>query len=182
MSTELLSERIKLFDELLKQKITQATSLKESLKPVDAFNAATKELCNKVDEIIKPKKLEMLDLLSSEKLSGETYRYFFNIFESILSLTRGSKLDTEKMLFSKQQELNFLANEYTKLKELQEKVIAEVNKKQIDLIEIEPQNKIKDSTQAEYVRPDQNPNTRIGKAAMDIQARKKSVKNNDETQ
>jgi hypothetical protein len=171
MTQESLKEKVSLLDELLKQKISQANSLKESMKPIEAFNAATKELCKKIEEIVKPKKVESLELISKEKISGEAYRYMTEVFESILSLTRSSKTDAEKLLFVKQQELNFLANEFTKLKEFQGKFVNELNK-----IELGEKEEKKEEQKPEYVRPDQNPNTKIGKAAMDIQQRKKITK------
>lgn len=171
MTQESLKEKVSLLDELLKQKISQANSLKESMKPVEAFNTATKDLCKKIEEIVKPKKMESLELISTEKISGEAYRFITEIFDSILGLTRSSKTDTEKLLLVKQQELNFLANEFTKLKEFQGKFINELNK-----IELDNKEEKKEEQKPEYVRPDQNPNTRIGKASLDIQQRKKTTK------
>ena len=46
------TEKIELLEELLKNKVSQANSLKESMKPVEAFCTVTKELCKKINEII----------------------------------------------------------------------------------------------------------------------------------
>ncbi len=173
------TEKIELLEELLKNKVSQANSLKESMKPVEAFCTVTKELCKKINEIIEPKKIETLEMVSKGRLQGEAYKYMAEILNSLSSVVDASNLESEKMMSVKQQELNFLANEYTKLKEVHGKLVAEINKAKI---EAEKQVTQQEEKTAEtvvptpkentYVRPDQNPNTKIGRASMDLQKRR----------
>lgn len=179
-------EKIEILEELLKMKINQANSLKESMRPVDAFGTATKELCKKIKEIIEPKKIETLEMVSKNKLQGEAYKYVSEMLTSLSSVVDMAQLESEKMTSIKQQELNFLVNEYTKLKDIHGKLVTEMNNAKI---ETEKQN----TTQAEkevetitsepkettYIRPDQNPNTKIGRASLDLQKRR-SVKSDEE--
>jgi hypothetical protein len=178
MAQDILRAKISLLEELIKQKISQANALKDSLKPIEAFSTATKEMSKKIEEIITPKKQESLDLLSKAKMTGESYRFLIEILDQLTGLIRHSKLDTEKMLLSKQYELNFISQEYSKLKEQYEKLLAELNKPEqsASAEKVEKTEEVK----AEFVRPDQNPNTRIGKAAIDLQQRKKGNRPQDE--
>lgn len=171
MTQDSLKEKIELLEELMKQKISQANSLKESMKPIEAYNTATKELSKKVEDIVLPKKLESLDMLSNQKMSGEFYRFMIEMIDQLTGLARHSRQDVEKLLLTKQAELNFIAQEYNRLKELQAKLASDSRQSVVEK---------KEEPKSEYVRPDQNPNTRIGKAALDIQQRKKAGKSQDE--
>jgi hypothetical protein len=175
MTQDMLKERISLLEELMKQKISQASSLKESLKPIEAFSSATKEMSKKIEEIVNPKKHESLELLSRGKMTGESYKFLIEILDQLTGLARHSRLDSEKLLSSKQNELNFVAHEFNKLKELQAKFASGFNKPEQHVTEEK-----KEEAKVEYVRSDQNPNTRIGKAALDIQQRKKTGKAQEE--
>lgn len=170
-----LKERISLLEELLKQKISQANSLKESMKPIEAYSVATKELSKKIEDIVLPKKQESLELLSKQQMSGEFFRFLFEILDQVTGSIRHTKLDIEKLLLSKQHELNFISQEFNKIKELQGKLSAELSR-----LESAPTEEKREEQKPEYVRPDQNPNTRIGKASIDLQQRKKAGKISEE--
>jgi hypothetical protein len=175
MTQDALKMKISFIEELMKQKISQANSLRESLRPLEAFNTATKEMSKKIEEIVTPKKQESLELLSKAKMTGESYRFLIEILDQLSGLTQHSKQDSEKILFSRQQELNFIAQEFTKLKELYEKLNLELNKPEQTISEDK-----KEETKTNYIRPDQNPNTRVGKAALELQQRKKVGKPQEE--
>jgi hypothetical protein len=108
-------------------------------------------------------------------MTGESYRFLIEILDQLSGLTQHSKQDSEKILFSRQQELNFIAQEFTKLKELYEKLNLELNKPEQTISEDK-----KEETKTNYIRPDQNPNTRVGKAALELQQRKKVGKPQEE--
>lgn len=163
-------EKMEVLEELMKNKVAQANALKDSMRPIEAYGASTKELCKKINEIIQPKKIESLEMLSKGKVHGEAYKYLSEILSAISSVTESAEQDAEKIHFAKQQELNFIINEYTKLKEIHGKMVSELNKTMIESQVEEKQ--AQDPQQTVYVRPDQNPNTKLGRAAMDLQKRR----------
>lgn len=176
-------EKMEILEELIRNKVNQANTLKESMKPIEAFGAATKEICKKINEIIDPKKVETLEMLSKGRMQGEAYRYVAEIISAISEVTDVSLRESEKMYFTKQQELNFLANEYTKLKEIHGKLVAELNKAVEEVKAVEKNENKQEETvtvsKPEYVRPDQNPNTKIGRASMDLQKKRLSKSTNE---
>lgn len=179
-------EKMEILEELIRGKVNQANAIKESMKPIEAFGTATKEICKKIKEIIDPKKLEILEMLSKGRMQGEAYRYMTETLSAITEVIDVAFQDSEKMYFAKQQELNFLANEYSKLREIHGKIVAELNKeveesKAHEKIEkTNNQPEVKAVAATEYIRPDQNPNTKIGRASMELQKRRNSNKSNDE--
>lgn len=187
-------EKIEMMEELLKQKINHANSIKESMRPLEAFHAATKEICKKIKDIIEPKKTESLEMLSKNKMQGEAYRYLTEILNSISSVLESSHQESEKLYFTKQQELNFVANEFTKMKEIQGKMIAEINKaieetkkteskqEEIQKEAVKESSTVEEQKNPEYIRPDKNPNTRMGRAAMDLQKRKEAALNKEDSE
>lgn len=161
-------------EEILRQKLAQIENLKQGTKTIEAYVAGLKSISNRVKESWNNKKEESINMLLEQKLTPEAYKYFLETLESLNKFSIESEIEAEKLLFSKQCEINALSQEFNKLKELHKSGIEKLE--EIKVLEV----MAKKSAEREH-RPDQDPNTAIGKAAIDLMARKRgSVESEDE--
>ena len=179
MTTNIESQKSKVqtLEEVLDRKNKQLVLLKEGLKIAEALNYGVKNVSKKIEDIVSPKTPEVFQLLLEAKITPDTYKIISDMMTSIESSLKVSSQDAEKILYTRQCEINFLQSDITQLKtELAGSltVLADLEKS----VEIPA----KEEKKTEYIRPDKNPNTRAGRASMDLAARKAAWKAKQEAE
>lgn len=169
--------KVQTIEQFIERKNNQLTLLREGLKIAEALNYGIKNVSKKIDDIVLPKKPDVFQLLMDSKVSPDTYKMISDMMGAIESTLKSSSQDAEKILYTRQCEINFLQNDIAQLKTELESAIS-------SLAELEkiPEPAIKEEKKTEYIRPDKNPNTRIGKAALDLAARKAAGRDKKETE
>ncbi len=163
-----LSARIQILTEIVDTKTFQLNTLIENLKRLDGYVLGSKESTEKVEKYIKQQKNELKELTSQGKLTKEVSTFLDSVLNSLLSFTKNVGMDAERLFFSKQGEITFLKQDIEKL--------AVLKKNHESAIEKQEKENQESSDEEQRVRPDKNPNTKIGKAAMDLIERKKKAK------
>ena len=161
------NEKNAMLEEILRVKLSQIENIRQSTKSIEAYTSGIKSVSSKVKEAWREKKEECDKMLLEKKLSPDAYKYFLDVLESLNKFSTDSEAEAEKILFSKQCEINALAQEFNKLKELHKSGLEKSNEIQVAAV------MAKKAAEREY-RPDQDPNTPIGRAALDLMARKKA--------
>lgn len=177
-NTEAQRSKIQIFEQILEKKNQQMATLKDQLKVVEALNYGVKNVSKKIEDVVSPKKSHVFQFLLEEKISPEIYKEIIDTFESIESIIRTSTTDSDKILYTRQCELNFLNQDITSTK-------TELSQNLLILSDLEKAVEPKlaeEKPKSEYIRPDKNPKTKIGRAAMDLAARKAAWKAKQEAE
>jgi len=174
-----LASRIQVISEMVEAKTSQLSTLSENLKRVDGYVLGSKESIEKVEKYLKQQKNELKELTAQGKMSKEISSFLENVLNAILSFIKSIPLDAERLFFSKQGETAFLKQDIEKLTFLKKNHESAVKNAEKE----EPKKETKEIKEEEpqRVRPDKNPHTKIGQAAIDIAERKRKAKQSLET-
>lgn len=167
-----LATRIEILSEIVETKTSQLNNLIEGLKRLDGYVLGSKESVEKIEKHIKQQKNELKELASQGKVSKEIFSFLDSVFNSMISFVKSVSLDAERLFFSKQGETVFLKQDIEKMVVLKKN--HEVALKATEKNELKKEVEVKEEIQK--IRPDKNPNTKIGRAAIDIAERKKKAK------
>lgn len=177
MDEKTIKARVDLLSEILNEKKNSFNSMTETLKKVDGYAVGSKETTDKIEDYIRNQKKELSDLVEQGKIQNDVAMMLFKFFNNIGSVSRSISKEAEKIFHFKQGEIIFLKQEIEKLstiKTTHETVLLEREKEA---------EKRKSSTSEEKVekeqprvRPDQDPKTRAGKAAIDLAERRKKAR------
>ena len=182
-------EKIKFLEEMISERNSQFNQMLESIKRVEGYSNGAKELSEKIGNYIKKQQAELDNLKSQQKIAPDVSAFVGNILEGIRTFVRATCGDVERVYFSNQGELLFVKDDIEKLnkkklnhlnevqaieaKEKQQEVNAEENKnvpaEEVDDVQQKSKKK-------KRVRPDKDPTTRVGRAAMDIAERRKTAR------
>jgi len=160
--------KVSFIDGLIKEKSELISKLLDGAKGVEGYSIGSRETSEKIEVHVKQHKKELFDLFVQQQINGDAYRFMDNIINSFSSIAKSVSSEAEKLLFSKQCELTFLNQELERLKTLRAN---EVRK----LSELEALAVMAKKRDRQH-RPDRDPNTSAGRAAMDLAERRKKGK------
>lgn len=173
-----LTIREKLIEELIEEKTSFLNASIENLKRVDGYVLGSRESINRVTDHIKKQKKELVDLIAQKNVTQEVVNLIENALQNILATAKNISADAEKLFYSKQGELVCLKQELEKLsliKANHESAILNIQKQQEQNAKKAEIVVTEKETKEKAIRPDKNPNTKIGRAALDIMERKKKA-------
>ena len=177
-----LVTRARLLTELIGDKTTSLNSMIENIKRLDGYVLGSKESIAKVEEHIKKQKKELVELLTQKKIPQEVASLIDGVLRSTSAFAKNVAMDAERLFYSKQGEMIFLKQDIEKLSSIKanhESELENVQKQQEEKAETKEVTPVKADEPVQEkkqpVRPDKNPNTKIGRAAMDIMERKKKT-------
>jgi len=196
---DVLLKRILFLQEIISEKIIQFNELVESIKRHEGHSIGSKELIEKTSDHIKKQQIVIGDMVSQQKTTLEISNFINMILENVKLFVSSVCGDAEKLYFFKQGELMFLKQEIEKLNKLKleyEQKVEVLDKERLskdescvnDLTVSTLKENTKKSKEASIegstqdvgenklkkkIRPDQDPNTRTGRAALDLAARRK---------
>ncbi len=188
LNKDALTNRVSFLQEIISQKVLQFNEMLESLKKFEGYSTGSKEIVEKTSNHIKKQQAELDNLVTGQKISPEISKFISTILESVRSFVRLTCGDAERQYFSKQGELLFLQQEVEKLantkleyeqriKDLDTATVKTKLEETAPKIESLPaQDKSQTgvtTAKKKRVRPDQDPTTRAGRAALDIAERRK---------
>jgi hypothetical protein len=186
---DFLVNKIAVLQEMIVEKTSQFNEMVETIKRFEGHSSGSKDLSEKIGNHIKKQQADVIQLAAQQKIASDISRFVEIVLENVRTFVRQACGDVERLYFSKQGELLFLQQEI-------EKLIISKNKCEQSIKDLEPppepqqvsSSKIKEdvnsapveekqqSTKKTRVRPDQDPTTRVGRAAMDIAERKRRNK------
>ena len=183
-----LVTRARLLTELIGDKTTSLNSMIENIKRLDGYVLGSKESIAKVEEHIKKQKKELVELLTQKKIPQEVASLIDGVLRSTSAFAKNVAMDAERLFYSKQGEMIFLKQDIEKLSSIKanhESELENVQKQQEEKAETKEVTPVKADEPVQEkkqpVRPDKNPNTKIGRAAMDIMERKKKAAGSSQT-
>ena len=178
----MMATRVRLLTELIGDKTTSLNSMIENIKKLDGYVLGSKESISKVEEHIKKQKKELVELLTQKKIPQEVASLIDGVLRSTSAFAKNVAMDAERLFYSKQGEMIFLKQDIEKLSSIKanhESELENVQKQQEEKAETKEVTPVKVDEPVQEkkqpVRPDKNPNTKIGRAAMDIMERKKKT-------
>jgi hypothetical protein len=160
--------KISFLDHLIAQKRSQIDALKISVKSVEGYAIGIKELAASNEGFFSQHKKETLDLLSQGKIDVEAYKLAESLLAGFLLINKNAVVDVERALLGRQYEINFLEREVIALLEHKSSL-----EKELEAVEVAGAI---ERRRERGVRPDQDTGSKIGRAALDIAARKKGKK------
>ena len=181
-----LASRSKLLEELITDKKTQLNSLVESLKRLEGYTVGSKELTEKLGKHVKQQKKELAELVAQEKISKDFSDFVETVLNNVVIFSKNESLESDRLFYSKQGEIVFLRQDLEKLivsktnhdsaiKTRLEEAKKEEAKKEEAKKEEAKQEVQKPKEQTTRIRPDKDPTTRAGRAALDIAERRKKA-------
>jgi len=183
-----LTTRARLLTELIGDKTTSLNSMIENIKRLDGYVLGSKESIAKVEEHVKKQKKELVELLTQKKIPQEVANLIDGVLRSTSAFAKNVAMDAERLFYSKQGEMIFLKQDIEKLSSIKanhESALTNVQKQQEEKTETKQATPVKADEPVQEkkqpVRPDKNPNTKIGRAAMDIMERKKKAAGSSQT-
>lgn len=179
-----LLSRINILLELIESKTSQLNLATENFKRIDGYALGCKESNEKIKNHISSKNQELRMLLNQGKLSKEIFSFLENVLNGVALFAKSIESEAERLFYSKQGEMVFLKEDIDKLiklKNTHEQSLKnqelEKQQKELEKQQKEPAEQQKEES-TKRIRPDKNPNTRIGRAALDLAKRRKSAKEN----
>ena len=186
---DFLVNKIVVLQEMIVEKTSQFNEMVETIKRFEGHSSGSKDLSEKIGNHIKKQQADVVQLAAQQKIAPDISKFVEIVLENVRTFVRQACGDAERLYFSKQGELLFLQQEIEKLVILKKK--CEQSVKDLETPS-EPQeissSKIEEDvasasveeeqkpTKKKRVRPDQDPTTRAGRAAMDIAERKRRNK------
>lgn len=171
----MVSARVKLFVELINDKNSQLNTMIENLKRLDGYALGSKESIDKIEKHIKQQKSELASLVEQNKIPKEVATLIESVLNNMMLFAKNVSLDAERLFYSKQGEMVFLKSDIEKLVKLKASHESALSKKQEEKAQQEKTVVSETKENKQKTRPDKNPNTKIGKAAIDIAERKKKI-------
>jgi len=171
----MVSARVKLFVELINDKNSQLNTMIENLKRLDGYALGSKESIDKIEKHIKQQKSELASLVEQNKIPKEVATLIESVLNNMMLFAKNVSLDAERLFYSKQGEMVFLKSDIEKLVKLKASHESALSKKQEEKAQQEKTVVPETKENKQKTRPDKNPNTKIGKAAIDIAERKKKI-------
>jgi len=177
---EQLKQKISLYDELIEERAKELETMARSLARVEDYCAGAKESLQKVEGYVGNQKKEVLELRMKQQLNVEAYNFIDGLFSSTAAAIKNLNLENEKLALTKRVEINSKNQEVAKLQATRQ----DYEKKMNDILyppppppqafvkEISTESKIKNRK----FRPDKDPNTKAGRASLDLTARRKKAK------
>lgn len=174
-----LEAKVQLLAELADKKSMQINAMIENLKKLDGYALGSKETTDKVEEHVKKQLGEIDVFVAEQKITKEVANLVRVALNSTLAQAKAVSKDAEKLFFSKQGEIVFTRQEieqHIALKEAYKNNIRELQKASTETEvskEVEP---VVESQKQERIRPDKNPNTKVGRTAMRVVETRKKAK------
>lgn len=171
-----LKVRSSLLGEIASEKSKQISAMVDVLKKLDGYALGTKESIEKVEKQVLGQKSDIAKLVVEKKITPETAAFIDAILSSIVKFSKSVTKDSEKLFFAKQGELSFAQQEvekYAALKKSHDDAVASAEKElQRESEKTADEHEKKQEKQIK-IRPDKDPTTKVGRAAIDIAERKK---------
>ena len=191
-----LRTREALVSEMLLEKTAQLSVALDNLKRFEGYSQGAKDIVEKASDQMKAQKLELQSLVSQQKLHLEVAALIELALDNTRNTLRVTSSDFEKLFFSKQGEIVYLKQEIERLNVLKQTCELQAETAELELKKDESESKtavvvddntskpeieksdlvVKKRRTKSRVRPDKDPKTRIGRAAIDVTERKKKYK------
>jgi hypothetical protein len=191
LNKDLLAAQVLLLDEMIEEKTSQISIMLENLKRFEGHSSGSKETSEKIGNYIKKQQADLKKMVEAQQLTPEIGKFIEAVLEATRSFVRATCSDVERLYFLKQGEALCTKSELDKLTELksqsEKKIESLKNESAADIAEDAEQKEESQEVKEEEksnpvsktkekktrVRPDQDPTTRAGRAAMDIANRRK---------
>lgn len=183
---DFLANKIVVLQEMIVEKTSQFNEMVETIKRFEGHSSGSKDLSEKIGNHIKKQQADVVQLATQQKIAPDISKFIEIVLENVRTFVRQACGDVERFYFSKQGELLFLQQEIEKLMILkndceqklnQQNSIAVQQKIESDSAKVPVAIEIVEkSVKPKRVRPDQDPTTRVGRAAIDIKERKLKTK------
>jgi len=178
-STSFLQARIIFLQEMIDEKTKLFISSLESLKRLEGRSAGSKDLVEKISNYIKGQQADTDLLVVQQKMSQEICNFVKIVLDGVKSFAVLSGGDIDRIYFSKQGELLFIQQDVERLNQqkldFQQQIEKlELEKKPVEIVLLGED--FEKSTKKKKIRPDQDPTTKAGRAAIDLAERRKKFK------
>ena len=183
LSKETLKIRADLLHELIEEKANSLNSVSENLKKIDSYTLGSKESLEKLRTYVSFQTKEFMKLATKENFDPKVMSVVEIVLNNIQEHSRMVAKESENLYCVKQGEFLTIKQELDKIKALkknhdsmissQDLENAEEKLHALDEVQEEPKKE-----EPKRVRPDKNPKTRIGRAAMDLAERKRKYEKN----
>lgn len=181
---DILAAKVIFLQEMIAEKTEQFSSMLEALKRFEGHSTGSKDIVEKFTNYVKKQQADILELANQQKLNPEICNFIKTILEGTRTYVRLICGDVEKVYFSKQGELLFLQQEIEKLAQQKLALEAQMNKlednakkQEEEEVKLEqPASSVETATERKKkkrIRPDLDPTTRVGRAAMDLTDRRR---------
>ena len=183
---DFLANKIVVLQEMIVEKTSQFNEMVETIKRFEGHSSGSKDLSEKIGNHIKKQQADVVQLATQQKVAPDISKFIEIVLENVRTFVRQACGDVERFYFSKQGELLFLQQEIEKLMILKNDCEKKLNQQNSIAVQqkIESDSAkasvaietVEKSVKPKRVRPDQDPTTRVGRAAIDIKERKLKTK------
>lgn len=182
-SVETTTAKIELLEDLITENSKIIDLMIENIKKLDNYAGGSRESADKVIKFVEAQKSEFLKIIEKESIGDikQLTNLVVLLLNNVLEQTRKIAKEAENLYFAKQGELLFAKQGLDKLKNLKKNYRDALNenkpKQEDDSSKEKEQTQSSQDAPTTRIRPDKNPNTRVGKAALDLAERRKKYKN-----
>ena len=174
---ETLNHNLDLLTNLTLTAIEEFNTLESNIKQVEGFAFGVKETADKFEGYMNKHKLEISSLEKEGKIPTAVANLLNVAATSALVFIKESAKEADRLFYVRQGEILGAKNKATKLKALHDSTKLEIEKLKIEAVisetGVEEEIGKSQKNKKAKIRPDQNPNTKIGKAALDLAERRK---------
>jgi len=178
-----LQEKISFLDELIKERQEEFRSLTKETNRVNDYFQGASDSMQKIDSHLSLQKKNILDLHAKQQLNVDAFNFIDGLLNATLHVVKKNTLENEKISLTKQIEHANKNAEIVKLISKKDEYLAEINKINNPIPEppLPPQAYTREITAESKIknrkyRPDKNPNTKAGRASLDLAARRKEAR------
>lgn len=181
-----LREKISFLDELIQDRQSELELLSKELYRIDDYSLGVKDSVQKIEGHVNTQKKDILELRTKQQLNVDAFNFIDGLLNSTLAATKKISLENEKISLTKKVEFASKNAEMVKLNSKKSDYLVKIEEivnppppaplpPQAFVKEISTEIKVKNRK----FRPDKDPNTRAGRAALDLADRRKKAKNSN---
>jgi hypothetical protein len=159
--------KLNLLQELLANKANELKELNGKASRFEDYFSGFKDALQKMETYVRANKKGLVDLRVEGKIGTDVYGFVDNIFDSFFNVIKDLQLENERLALAKKTEITFKTSE---IQSLQKIVASTTDSNFTASSDVETKKKERKH------RPDKDPTTRIGAAALDLTERKKIKK------
>lgn len=178
-----LKEKISFLDELIQDRQKELELLTKEVHRVDDYSQGSRDAVQKIEAHIVTQKKDILELRAKQQLNLDAFNFIDGLLNATLAMVKKLNLENEKFSLTKKVEHASKNAEIVKLNSKKVGYASKIDEIIVPLpipplppqayaqeisVEIKKKNR--------KFRPDKDPNTKAGRASLDLAERRKKAK------
>jgi len=178
-----LKEKISFLDELIVERQQDLEGLIADIQRLEGYSLGAKDSLQKIENHVVSQRKDIMEFRAKQQINADAFNFIDGLLNSTFNTIKNLNSENEKLILAKKVEHASKNIEISKLNSTKLNLISQIEEilnpvpdpplpPQAYVSEISTELKVKNRK----FRPDKNPNTRAGRASLDLSERRKKAK------